>query len=105
MADNMGVNQFVRESIDPEIILRTLVWAAVIDNDDVSEDDFDTAEVKLVWFSKTLGNWKGLATTSLPDGKYYEVTHNQEKNETYVDVYLKINHHIFSGFDREVSDG
>lgn len=105
MADNMGVNPFIRGSIDPEIILRTLVWAAVIHKGDVSEDDFDTDDIKLVWFSKTLGNWKGLATTSLADGKYYEVTHNKEKNETYVDVYLKINHRVFPGLDMDDSDG
>lgn len=50
------------------------------------EDD----QVYVVWFSKTLENWKALVSTTLPDGKYYEVTHNGAKNETYVDVYVKI---------------
>lgn len=42
-----------------------------------------------VWFAYTLGNWKAMLSTSIPDGRYYEVTDNKEKGETYVDVYAK----------------
>jgi len=45
--------------------------------------------VFIVWFSKTLQNWKALVSTTAADGMYYEVTHNGDKNETYVDVYKK----------------
>lgn len=45
--------------------------------------------VFIVWFSKTLQNWKALVSTDVPDGMYYEITHNGDKNETYVDVYKK----------------
>lgn len=47
-------------------------------------------EVYIVWFSKTLQNWKALVSTTLPDGKYYEVTYNGDKSETYLDVYVKV---------------
>lgn len=46
-------------------------------------------DVYVVWFCKTLQNWKALLSTTVPDGIYYEVTHNGDKNETYVDVYKK----------------
>ncbi|WP_302488981.1 DUF6275 family protein [uncultured Mitsuokella sp.] len=46
-------------------------------------------DVYVVWFAKTLQNWKALVSTNIPDGMYYEVTHNGDKNETYVDVYKK----------------
>lgn len=46
-------------------------------------------DVFVVWFAKTLQNWKCLVSTTVPDGIYYEVTHNGDKNETYVDVYKK----------------
>ena len=46
--------------------------------------------VKIVWFSKTLKNWKALVITTLPDEHYYEVTYNGEKEETYIDTYTKI---------------
>jgi len=47
------------------------------------------ADVFIVWFSKTLQNWKALVSTTVNDGMYYEITHNGDKDETYVDVYKK----------------
>jgi hypothetical protein len=47
-------------------------------------------DVYIVWFSKTLQNWKALVSTTVPDGKYYEVTHDGDKGRTYVDVYVKL---------------
>lgn len=46
-------------------------------------------DVFVVWFCKTLQNWKALLSTKMPDGVYYEITHNGDRNETYVDVYKK----------------
>ena len=48
-----------------------------------------TDDVYVVWYCKTLQNWKALASTNLYDGMYYEITHNGDKNETYIDVYKK----------------
>jgi len=47
-------------------------------------------EVYIVWFSKTLQNWKALLSTSLPDGMYYEVTHDGDQKCTYLDAYKKV---------------
>lgn len=46
-------------------------------------------DVYIVWFCKTLQNWKALVSTNIPDGRYFEVTHNGDKNETYLDCYVK----------------
>lgn len=46
-------------------------------------------DVFIVWFSKTLQNWKALVSTTVPDGMYYEVTYNGDKKETYLDAYKK----------------
>lgn len=46
-------------------------------------------DVFVVWFCKTLQNWKALLSTKVPDGVYYEITHNGDRDETYVDVYKK----------------
>lgn len=46
-------------------------------------------DVYVVWFSKTLLNWKALLSTTLLDGMYYEVTHNGNTAETYLDAYKK----------------
>lgn len=56
----------------------------VTDGKKITEDD-----VYIVWFSKTLQNWKAMVSTNVSDGMYYEVTHNGDKEETYVDVYKK----------------
>ena len=48
-------------------------------------------DVYVVWFSKTLQNWKALVSTNkLHENDYCEVTHNGDKNETYCDVYNKV---------------
>lgn len=56
----------------------------ITDNVVLTED-----QVYVVWFCKTLQNWKALLSTSLSDGMYYEVTYNGDKKETYVDSYKK----------------
>lgn len=55
-----------------------------------SREEFEKFDVYVVWFAKTLQNWKALISTTLPDGMYYEVTYNGEKQETYLDAYTKI---------------
>lgn len=54
------------------------------DNFKLTKDD-----VFIVWFCKTLQNWKALVSTTVSDGMYYEVTHNGDKGETYLDAYKK----------------
>lgn len=56
----------------------------VTDNVNVSIND-----IYVVWFCKTLQNWKALISTTLPDGMYYEVTYNGDKKEIYLDAYKK----------------
>ena len=46
-------------------------------------------DVYIVWWSKTLQNWKALVSTTVSDGMYYEVTYNGDKQETYIDAYKK----------------
>ena len=50
----------------------------------ITEDD-----VFIVWMCKTLQNSKALASTTLFDGMYYELTFNGDKRELYVDAYKK----------------
>lgn len=50
---------------------------------------FTPDDVYVVWFSKTLQNWKALVSTTLADGVYYEVTHDGARERTYLDAYKK----------------
>ena len=52
---------------------------------------FSEDEVYVVWFCKTLQNWKALLSTTLPDGMYYEVTFDGDKQMVYLDAYKKFN--------------
>lgn len=58
--------------------------------DEIPLDNESGLEIYVVWFAKTLQNWKALLSTNIPDGKYYEVTYNGDKQEAYVDTYVKI---------------
>jgi len=69
---------------------RTLIAMYVNEHLEKTDDTIVTVnEVYVVWFSKTLQNWKALLSTDLPDGMYYEATHNGDKAETYIDAYKK----------------
>ena len=54
------------------------------DGKQITEDD-----VFIVWICKTLQNNKALASTTLFDGMYYELTYNGDKDELYFDAYKK----------------
>lgn len=54
------------------------------DQKKITEDD-----VFIVWACKTLQNNKALVSTTVPDGMYYEVTYDGDKQQAYVDVYKK----------------
>lgn len=54
-------------------------------------------DVYVVWFCKTLQNWKALASTTVPDGMYYELTYNGDKDEMYLDAYKKLENRCIRG--------
>ena len=67
------------ESIAKNVYISELGYAVT----DVTQEN-----IYLVWFSKTLQNWKALVSGKNV-GEYLEITHNGDKGETYIDVYLK----------------
>ena len=46
-------------------------------------------DVFIVWSCKALQNNKALVSTTVPDGMYYELTYNGDRNELYFDAYKK----------------
>ena len=62
------------------------------DRKKITEED-----VYVVWSCKTLQNNKALLSTNVSDGMYYEITHNGDKNETYVDAYKKWENFVVKG--------
>lgn len=57
------------------------------------EVDFD---VFMVWKAKILQNWKYLISSTLPDGMYYELTFNGDKQEWYLDAYKKFENVVYT---------
>lgn len=53
------------------------------------DKDVTIDDLYVVWFCKTLKNWKALVSTDLVKGVYFEVTYNGDKKETYLDKYGK----------------
>lgn len=53
-------------------------------------ESFNRNDVYVVWFAYVLGAWKALCSTSVPDGRYYEVTYSREKGVAFIDTYLKV---------------
>jgi hypothetical protein len=51
-------------------------------------------DVKVIWFSKTLQNWKAILITNLPDNKIYEVTYDGDKKCAYLDEYTKLSNTV-----------
>lgn len=79
----MGSEQF--EKLVKQIVAEYAnQHADITDNCKIGEND-----VFIVWQCKTLQNNKALASTTLCDGMYYELTYNGDKQEIYLDAYKK----------------
>jgi len=83
----VGVDVIDRLSVQVRIL--SLVEAMVKERLDKSDPQTEFSAY-IVWFCYILGGWKALVSTTLPDGRYYEVTYNKDKKETYVDLYVKV---------------
>lgn len=65
-----------------------------------SKYDVDSNEIYAVWLCKTLQNNKGLFSTDIEDGKYYEATYNGDKDELYLDTYVKSKNECIMDFSK-----
>jgi hypothetical protein len=79
----MDINKFIPKA-------KQLVVDYANEHLDITDNlNITTEEVYVVWFAKTLQNAKALISTTLPDGMYYEITFNGDRNEIYFDAYKK----------------
>jgi len=68
---------------------KSLVYGCMKSIDDCPVD-FTKDDVFVVWFCKTLQNWKAIVSASYKGAPLCEVTYNGDKQETYVDIYRKL---------------
>lgn len=83
------MDQIPMEPVDLTQLPRNIVRSYVLTHLEKT-DPLPDFEVYVVWFTKTLRNWKALVSTTLPGKMYYEVTYNGNRRETYIDAYLKV---------------
>jgi hypothetical protein len=74
----------------------TLAKELVVDNYNRHHDSGRTppltmGDVFIVWFVKTLENWKAVVGSSVLRGLLYEVSYNGEESEAYIEIFKKIN--------------
>jgi hypothetical protein len=79
---------------DPDQYLMTAKRLAV-ENYNRSRDQETTEEltmdgVYIVWFSKTLKNWKAIVASPIVFGIMWEISYNGALGEAYIDVYKKV---------------
>ena len=89
-----ATNTFERRGIMPNDTFLDLCKDIVVNyfNSHVDKTDkkqITKDDVFIVWSCKVLQNNKALVSTTVSDGMYYEITHNGDENETYVDAYKK----------------
>lgn len=63
---------------------------------DYSAKAIAPSDMYVVWFCKTLQNWKALVS-GVNIKEYIEVTYNGDRGETYVDVYKKMCNQCLKG--------
>ena len=73
-----------------------IVYDYIIEHRDKS-DPKSHFDIFIVWKAKVLQNWKYLLSSTLPDGMYYELTFNGDKNEWYLDAYKKFENRVIPG--------
>ena len=86
MADNLHVTTELESPADLPTKAKNLVKQHVQN----TRPGFVADAYYVVWFCFILGGWKALVSSTNPDGRYYEVTYNRTKGETYIDTYEKI---------------
>lgn len=87
---------FVKWMVADFIINRDDDWKDKIGDEQFFNGVADAT--KIVWFCKTLQNWKCLAINfEYAPYNYFEITHNGDKTETYLDAYAKTANKVYRG--------
>jgi hypothetical protein len=74
---------------DFTITARAMVKALIVNEYEDRELPAPKFKTRIVWFTKTLRNWKAIVISDLPDECLYEVIYDGEKRQTYIDTYEK----------------
>jgi hypothetical protein len=93
MADNLKGIPFSSDDEGIDFITRAKEAVYIVANAQITE--LKREELYVVWFAFVRGNWKALISTSIPDGRIYEVSYKAEHDGSdgpaslIVDSYIK----------------
>lgn len=73
--------------------VKEIVTAYILEHIDETDGPVEF-EVYTVWKAKVLQNWKYLLSSTLPDGMYYELTYDGDKEVWYLDAYKKFENRV-----------
>lgn len=80
----------MKDSYEFEVICKNIIIDYFNSRVEITDNKkIGIKDVYVVWMCKTLQNSKALLSTNVPDGLYYELTYNGDKEEMYLDVYKK----------------
>lgn len=68
-----------------------------------SEGILADSEIFVVYFSYIIGGWKCEMASSKAPGYMFQVTHNKNANETYLDVYVKESNSVYEPGGSEIT--
>ena len=85
----MGNSEFIKKCKELVVDYFNSQADSTDKNGKITEED-----VFVVWSVKVLQNNKALLSTTVSDGMYYEITHNGDKKEIYVDAYKKWKNYV-----------
>lgn len=93
MADNLKGIPFSSDDEGIDFIQRAKDAVFEVANREICAVRRD--EIYVVWFAFVRGNWKAIISTSIPDGRIYEVSYKRENDGSdgpeslIVDAYIK----------------
>lgn len=83
-------------SNDFQGLCRSVLKTQILNEQKIKVDD---SQIHFVWLSKILQNNKAIVITTLPDEEMYEFTYNGNKEELYVDRYVKQDNRCYTGIE------
>lgn len=86
----------INESTDYPANIKKLIFELFRMGVIKTNNEYSPYDFYIVWFCKTLQNYKALVGTTLEDEFYIEITYNVDKGETYVDIYEKARHCVIT---------
>lgn len=108
MSSRLSHKEIPLEKADANQVVSGIIKATGLVQDYINNAAGETkvlgGDIFVVWFCKTLQNWKALVGTNLKDEMYYEVTYNGDKKETYIDAYKKVENVCIKDPDEEDTD-